>query len=89
MCRDVRAARKKERRVVPKQIQTTITARGCVSLGKKRGEEGEGDVRESKARESRYLIDLPEAMISWMMTFCGNVGELAPALRGTMMTVAL
>jgi hypothetical protein len=73
---------------VPKQIQTTITARGCVSLGRREREEV-GDVRESNARESRYLMDLPEAMISWMMTFCGNVGELAPALRGTMMTVAL
>jgi hypothetical protein len=87
MCRDVRAARKKERRVVPKQIQTTITARDCVSLRRERGIGR--DVRESNARESRYLMDLPEAMISWMMTFCGNVGELAPALRGTMMTVAL
>lgn len=47
------------------------------------------DVRESNASESRYLMDLPEAMISLRITGSANVGEVAPALRGTMMTVAL
>lgn len=45
--------------------------------------------RVGKANESLYANDFPEAWIRRATSASGNPGAVAPALRGTMITVAL